>query len=344
MRWAIPAAWRPAEDQGRWRGTHLGLLVRASRSPLPSRARLRAAPAVGSRAHSQSLPASRTTLLSASPATRAVRVRCRALGTARWMGSISASSSTDGKVWVNPPPWIVNRLSVRRDQPAGMRPGRFGRNLLAQNRPHGEFGLVDRARNALSGCLGHCRRQIGVAGQRVHHRFGVGIEIQEPSAPGDRGGKVAEVVEHQLGNGRDRLRASSRLGRCRRAAAGCVDTHRRGLPRNPVRRRRPDDRKRPRRRTASGPAAEGTPFPARRCGFRTRTGPPRACVRTSACFEHQAHGVVELPDAGKPGGERDVAERQVGGLDQHPGGLRPLCAGQSASGPAPTSACNSRSS
>ena len=41
-----------------------------------------------------------------------------------------------------------------------------------------------------------------------------------------------------------------------------------------------------------------------------------------------ADRVVELPDAGEPGGEGDVGERQSGGLDQQPGGLGPLGAGQ----------------
>jgi hypothetical protein len=45
-------------------------------------------------------------------------------------------------------------------------------------------------------------------------------------------------------------------------------------------------------------------------------------------FEHQAHSVVELADAGKAGGERDVAERQVCRLDQQPGGLASLRASQ----------------
>ena len=44
--------------------------------------------------------------------------------------------------------------------------------------------------------------------------------------------------------------------------------------------------------------------------------------------EHLAHRVVELADAGEPGAERDLRERQVGGLDEHPGGLGPLGAGQ----------------
>ena len=44
--------------------------------------------------------------------------------------------------------------------------------------------------------------------------------------------------------------------------------------------------------------------------------------------ENRPHGVVELADAGETGGERDVAERQVGRLDQDPGGLGALCARQ----------------
>ena len=49
----------------------------------------------------------------------------------------------------------------------------------------------------------------------------------------------------------------------------------------------------------------------------------RRCV-----LEDRAHGVVELADAGEAGGECDVAEWQVRRLDQHPGGLCPLRAGQ----------------
>ena len=43
---------------------------------------------------------------------------------------------------------------------------------------------------------------------------------------------------------------------------------------------------------------------------------------------HRADRVVELPDAREACRERDVAERQLGGLDEHPGGLRPLGTGQ----------------
>ena len=41
-----------------------------------------------------------------------------------------------------------------------------------------------------------------------------------------------------------------------------------------------------------------------------------------------AHGVVELPDAGEAGRERDVGEPEVGGLDEDPRGLRAARPGQ----------------
>ena len=45
-------------------------------------------------------------------------------------------------------------------------------------------------------------------------------------------------------------------------------------------------------------------------------------------IEDDAHGVVELADAGEPGGEGHIGEGQVGGLDEHPGGLGALGPGQ----------------
>ena len=52
---------------------------------------------------------------------------------------------------------------------------------------------------------------------------------------------------------------------------------------------------------------------------RSRAAPPAQLGRGGGV--DLADGVVELPDAGEPGGEGDVGEGQVGGLDQHPGGL-----------------------
>ena len=44
--------------------------------------------------------------------------------------------------------------------------------------------------------------------------------------------------------------------------------------------------------------------------------------------EHRPHGVVELADAGEPGGERGGGDRQVGGLEQQPCRVGALCPGE----------------
>ena len=71
--------------------------------------------------------------------------------------------------------------------------------------------------------------------------------------------------------------------------------------------------------TAGWPQAAAAP-PAPRLARR------RSSVGDSA--NTSAHRVVERPDAGEPGRERHVGHRQRGGLDQQPGGLRPLRPGQ----------------
>ena len=80
-----------------------GRRSRAWRSSPRSRGRLRAGPAIAAGRESSRIRRRETTLPSAIPPTSALNVRCRAFGTARWIGSISASCSTDGKVCVNPP-------------------------------------------------------------------------------------------------------------------------------------------------------------------------------------------------------------------------------------------------
>ena len=47
------------------------------------------------------------------------------------------------------------------------------------------------------GALATTGAKLRVVGQRVDHRLGVGIEVQQPPAAGDRGRQVAEVVEHE---------------------------------------------------------------------------------------------------------------------------------------------------
>ena len=220
----------------------------------------------------------------------------------------------------------MDRLPVSHDQPAGVGARGLRRHLLAQHRADGQFGLVDGARNALSGRLGDHRGQVGIAAECLDHRFGVGIEVQQPPAASDRGGEVPEVLEaedtadvivrrrqgdHAAARGKPQaasVRAVADLLATRYGTGGemAEDTL--------IGERRPD---RQPKRHRSGCARAG-PEPGRRALAQRRRG----------AFEHQANGVVELPDAGKPRRERDVAERQLRRLDQHPCGLRSLRAGQ----------------
>ena len=67
----------------------------------------------------------------------------------------------------------------------------------AENDPQSEFGLVYRARNALTRRLGDERTQVRVRAECVDDGFRVGIEVQQSSTPGDGGREVSEVVKHE---------------------------------------------------------------------------------------------------------------------------------------------------
>ena len=58
-------------------------------------------------------------------------------------------------------------------------------------------------------------------------------------------------------------------------------------------------------------------------------GVPRAGEAGRGGGIHRLHGGVELAHRGEPGSERDVGQRQRGGFDEHPRGLRPVRPGQS---------------
>ncbi|PQM47566.1 hypothetical protein C1Y40_02235 [Mycobacterium talmoniae] len=223
---------------------------------------------------------------------------------------------------------VVDRLAVGRDQPAGVGAGRRGGHLLAQYHPNGEFDLVHRARDALTGRLRHDRAQIRVRRQHLEHRFRVGVEVEKSPAAGDRGGQVAKVVE-------DQLAADVVGGRGERDDAGAV-RQAQGAPIPAVAHLlTPGD--------GTGRQMTEHPFVgewgAHRQPQRQRTGAGRGrlAVRAAGGMTSQLGGgaaadfpdrVIELADAGKPGREGDVAERQLGGFDQHPSGLGALCAGQ----------------
>jgi hypothetical protein len=68
-----------------------------------------------------------------------------------------------------------------------------------------------------------------------------------------------------------------------------------------------------------------------RAGRGWHRSPAAAGLRAQRGRRHPvdlAHSVVELPDAGEAGRERDVGHRERRGLDQQPGGVRPVRPGQ----------------
>lgn len=92
---------------------------------------------------------------------------------------------------------VVDRPPMGSDESARVGSHGLGRHLLAQHRPHRQFRLVDGAGNTLSGGFGHHRAQVWVRLEYRNHRFRVCVEVQEPTATGNRGREVAEVVEHE---------------------------------------------------------------------------------------------------------------------------------------------------
>ena len=167
-----------------------------------------------------------------------------------------------------------------------------------------------------------------VLGQRLVDGDRVAVGVEQPAGALERRGEVAGVGQRE--RARHHARAAGRPGRRAprpgRAAAGATRSYHPGP-------------------TASSP---GTACTARKwCrsvgserlahGDPGADGPRRGCRTPSRApgaqlgrrgGVHLADGVVELADAGEPRREGDVGEGEVGGLDQHPGGLGPAGAGQ----------------
>ncbi len=92
---------------------------------------------------------------------------------------------------------VGHRLAVRGDDAGGVGAGGLDRHLLAQHDAQRELGLIDGARDALAGRLRDQGAQIRIGAKRVDDGLGVGVEVQQAPAAGDRGGQVSEVVQHQ---------------------------------------------------------------------------------------------------------------------------------------------------
>jgi hypothetical protein len=166
--------------------------------------------------------------------------------------------------------------------------------------------------------------------QHVDDGLRIGVEVEKPAATGDGRGQVAEVVEekeaaHVVGS-RGEADHAVTVRQSQSPAEGAVAHlfaagNRAGaeMTEDTLVRERCTDRQ-PQRHTALW-LRYGVDAGAESCsGLLTQAARGVATYR--------ADGVVELADAGEPGSEGDIAERQIGGFDQHPRCLAALRSGQ----------------
>ncbi len=90
---------------------------------------------------------------------------------------------------------VVQGFAVRGDQAGRVGAGGGRGDLLPEDGPHGELGLVDRARHPAAGALvdQRCEQRIGaqpfVDGDRV------GVQVEQAAAAADGHGQVAQVAQ-----------------------------------------------------------------------------------------------------------------------------------------------------
>ena len=312
----------------RWAGRRRGRRGPASRRSRPSTARCPGSASSARRVSSRSAPRSSTTSPSASARQSPTSARPRARGIGSPPGRPRRASPASGTDAVSRRRAGATGAVARR-QPAGDGARARHRHLLAEHGPHGDLVAVDVAGHPQARALAHQRGQQRVRAELVVDRDRVAVGVEQPAAALDGGGDVAQVLE---GEGRQHERrlprlvgSPSRAGpcRCRGAARACVRTSPSPAFSTPgtARRARNASSSRPAYGVRTG--SRSSPVPVEGCA---PPATPRSSVGESGV--DLADRVVELPDAGEAGRERDVGERHVGGLDEHAGGLRAPGAGQ----------------
>ena len=236
------------------------------------------------------------------------------------------------------------RVAGRVHQPPGHGAGARHRDLLADHGAHGQLEAVGRARaRADLDRARTSRSDERVRAEGLPHGDGVGVEVEELAAARHRSGQVAQVGEDQLSLHVGRaaplvLRRVGHLGgaaasrrRGRGAGAGS------GGRTSPSSSSTPGSARAP-RKSSTDAGLNGRRQGRRRriaCASRLRCRPASRCHL--ACPEAEAagsvgkdlaDGVVALAHAGEAGGEGDVRDREVGGLEEHACRLAALRPGQ----------------
>ena len=304
----------------------------ASGSPRPRRAIVSTlhGPSPGSaasraRACCQSLPTSRSISPLARAAARALKVAWRARGRAREPGSAAASAAGLGNRCVSPPAGSsAGSPCAATSRAAWVRAAAVDTCWPSTTRTANSAGSTVRGTRR-PGALRTSGASTASCAQQVGHRHRVGVQVEQPAAPADRVGQIAQVGQGQQARRRTPARAAAPRPPARAAAAACAGRPRPATPRPRAPRSRPDGRTGCRGPAATGTAAAAAASPGRRPGARGR-----ARRRSSVGGSAKTSRTVSLNARmlAKPGREGDVAHRQRGGLDQQPGGLRPLRPGQ----------------
>ena len=195
------------------------------------------------------------------------------------------------------------------------------RDLLAEHGAHGQLGAVGRARHAHAGGAADERREERVAGEQTIHGHRIGVEVEQRAATTHGDAEIAQVLEAQSGFdvvGARRKRHDGVPVRQPQAAMQAAVAH----FLEPGHGARGEEVEQPcfiERLAAREPQHDEPRLGGR---YTPRAGAPPQLARRPG--EDGPDRVVELPQAGEPGGEGDLPEGQVGRLDEDPCRLRAL--------------------
>jgi hypothetical protein len=231
---------------------------------------------------------------------------------------------------------VWNEIAVCADKPSRVGTGCGSRNLLPQNSPDRKLGRVHRPRDAPTGVARHKGRHQLVLGQDSVNGNWVGVEVEHPPASADGPCQVALVAERDLTGDvvSPRLECNDGVSvwEAHRSSVGASQPflHPRNGGRRQVAKQVVRAERLPERQSERQPAWSRrselwhTSVPA-------LTSPARgvsAKLRRRQ-GEDLLDRVVEGANAGKPGREGDITDREGARLDENPCGLGPLGSSQS---------------